>query len=104
MIQSSLAPASLAILCAAILSILAEYLPGFSGWFDGLQNQSKQLLIAGLLAVVVAAILAGNCLGALSGVACPLPLTVQSIMGILVTYVLAVAANQGVYLILPKSS
>jgi len=84
----------LALYAGAVLSLLASYVPGLSGWYDGLEGTYKRLLMAGLLLLVGIGVV---------GLACAkvgsIPVTCDQagVEGVVRAFVLALIANQSAY-------
>jgi hypothetical protein len=94
-----LTPELLSAIAGMMLSLLASYLPGFSGWFDRLEAIHKRLVMLGLLAAASLAIVGLSCAGV--GSSFGLTLTCDQDSGILAVqaFLLALVANQSAYLI-----
>lgn len=92
----------LTLIAASLLSVLFSYVPKLKDWFDAKDATTKRLIMAGALLVVSAVIFGASCfdLGLPFQVAC----TKDGVVGLVTTYVIALMANQGTYLITPKYS
>ena len=91
-------PEQLIAIGAAALSLLLEYLPPFSNWYEGLEPGYKRLFMAGLLFVLVGVIFGLSCAGLLGVFVC-------SWVGAGTAFVIwleAIAINQGVHLVFKK--
>lgn len=100
----SLTPELLSSIAGILLSLLASYLPGFSGWFDRLEAIHKRLLMLGLLAAVTAAIVGLACAGwgetyGLQTFGLQTACDQGGITLALQAFILALIANQSAYLI-----
>ncbi|MEW5870717.1 MAG: hypothetical protein AB1894_15700 [Chloroflexota bacterium] len=84
-------------LAAAILSLLASYLPGFSDWFDQQTPTLKRLIMLGLLLLVVVLTFAAACASLTETVTCDQP----GAWGLLRLFFDALIINQATYLISP---
>jgi hypothetical protein len=91
-------------IAAAILSLLASYLPGFSAWFNQFSADQKRLLMLGLLCLASALSYAAACsgVGSLLGitVTCDVPGLITLIRALLA----AIVVNQSVFLLSPRGS
>lgn len=93
-------------LVGVVASVLMEYLPGFSTWYQALPNTQQRLFTLGVGAVVVFGSLGLACIN-LSlpflptlAFACT-SLGVGEAVGAFIAYLVS---NQATYLVLPKSS
>lgn len=89
---------------AILLSLGFSYIPGLNTWYGGLKTQEKQLLMLGLLILVGAASFGMACAGWLTDftgmvLACDKPTAILVVKSV----VLAIIANQSVYLISPET-
>ena len=75
------------------MKVIEAYIPGFKSWYEKLTAENKQLFMLGLLFVVVGGKFGLGCLGKDATFAC----TVDGAWNALVAYVLAIAANAGIY-------
>lgn len=83
-----------AVIGAAILSIVLEWLPGVAGWFEALSSAKKTTINAALVALISGGLVLGNCY--LWGNTCPA--NPWGTLGeILVVLLLASAGNQAVH-------
>ena len=84
-------------ICAALLSLAASYIPGFSSWYAALDGALKRLVMLGLLAAVSAASYGLACAG-LGG---PLDLSLSCDGGgaltLLRAFLAALVSNQAVF-------
>jgi hypothetical protein len=86
----------LALIAGAVLSLFFGYIPGFKGWFEGLETTYKRLVMAGLLLLVSLAIFGLSCWK----VATPyVTCDVTGFWGLAEVFVLALVANQGAFLL-----
>lgn len=83
-----------AVIAAAILSVVLEWLPGVAGWFGGLSSAKKTTVNALLVAAISAGAVIGNCY--LWGNECPAN-PWGTFGGILLVLLLAAAGNQSVH-------
>ncbi len=89
---------SLALVTGAILSLCFSYIPGLKDWFDPLENKYKQAIMGGLLIVVAFAIYGLSCASVLNYFTCDK----TGLMQVINILVMALIANQSVYLITKK--
>ena len=87
---------SVSVVLAVLLSIVMEWVPGFSGWWDGLSSAKKAQLMALFVALTTVALAAARCY-AYDGV-CPAN-WVQLVMDTLAVAILSLAGNQGFHYI-----
>jgi|CXWK01.1.fsa_nt_gi formate hydrogenlyase subunit 3/multisubunit Na+/H+ antiporter MnhD subunit len=83
-----------AVMVAAILSITLEWFPGLSTWWEGLSSRRKTTINALLVALISGGSVYGNC--RLWSNVCPVDAW-AAVGEIVITFLLAAAANQGVY-------
>jgi hypothetical protein len=88
----------LALIAGAFLSLLFSYIPGLKDWFEPLENKYKQAIMGGLLIVVAFAIYGLSCAAVLSYFTCDK----TGLMQVINILVMALIANQSVYLITKK--
>jgi hypothetical protein len=86
-------PEQLVQLVAVLLSLLVAYIPGFSGWFEGLSLSKKLLVQAGFLALTTAVLYGLSCAGLYAVFAC----TWAGVWAAVVLWAKALLLNQGVY-------
>lgn len=91
-------PETVAILAGAFLAILFEYVPKLHPWYNNLEDAKQQLIMLGCILVVVAGAFSLSCVGWMSAWPC----TTLGLRDAIFTFVLTIAANQGVHRILPK--
>lgn len=94
--DSSFGLLSVNVVMAVLLSVAAEWLPGFSGWWGGLTSGKKAQLMALAVAVVTVGLAAVRCY-AYDGV-CPAN-WVTLVVETLAIGLMSLGANQGVHLI-----
>lgn len=82
---------------AVILSLLFEYLPGLSTWYNALVDAKQKLIMLGLMALVAVGAFALSCLGRYDFVTCDVP----GAWAMLEYFILAVIANQTAHRISP---
>jgi len=91
-------------LVAILLSILASYLPGFSGWYDPLSPNAKRLIMLGLLSVTSAASFAIACAGYGDQIGIAILCSEEGAITLLKAFIAAVIANQSAYAISPRAA
>jgi hypothetical protein len=90
-------PELLTSILGAILSLLASYFPGFSGWYGSLDTVKKRLFMAGGL-LVIAGIIAGiACAGFGSMIGITLTCDLAGGYVLLKAFLAAIAVNQATY-------
>ena len=94
-----MSPELVSAIAAVLLSVGFEYIPGLSKWYNALPDTSQRLIMLGCLCITVAGAFGLSCAGWLSVFQC----TNAGIRDAVFALILAVAANQGVYNILPKA-
>ena len=80
------------------LSLICSYAPGIKDKFDALTPTEKRLVMAALLLIVTCAVFVAGCRGWLS-ITCD----EAGVLGLARSLVIALIANQGVFLISPKA-
>jgi hypothetical protein len=91
-------PTILSTIAAAVLAGLFEYVPGLHTWYNALVDTKQRLVMLACLALIVGGAFGLSCTGWLSAWPC----TQAGLKDAIYALVLAIAANQGTYLILPK--
>jgi len=91
-------PEQLIAIGAALLSLLMEYIPPFSGWYEKLAPGYKRLFMAGLLFVVVGGAFGLSCAGLLVVFACSWAGAWAAVQ----VWLFAIAINQGIHLVFKK--
>ena len=91
-------PEQLIAIGAAALSLLLEYLPPFSKWYETLSPGYKRLFMAGLLFVLVGAVFGLSCAGLLAVFVC----SWVGAGAAIVVWLQAIAINQGIHLVFKK--
>lgn len=91
-------PTEITAIAAVILSVLFEYVPGLSTWYNALTDTKQRLVMLGVLFVTVAGAFGLSCAGWLDAWPC----TQAGAKDAVFAFVLALAANQATYTILPK--
>jgi hypothetical protein len=96
--MADFSPVAFAALTGAILSTVFEYFPGLSGDFDGLPDDTKQLVMIGLLTFVIFGAFVLSCALVIPAFAC----TTGGFVQALYTLFLAYGINQGTHRGLPN--
>lgn len=86
---------TLALVAGTLLSLIFSYAPGAKDWYEPLPKTQKRIIMLMLLAIATAGLLVYNCRG--DG-AC----YTVSAEPYITTFLLALVANQGAYLISPE--
>lgn len=90
---------NISVVAGIVLSLIFEYIPGVSGWYDALDKRQKQGVMAIALLVVTLAVFGLACVGWFNtGVSCD----VAGIQQLIALFVAALVANQSTYLITRK--
>jgi len=97
-------PELLSSIAAAILSLLASYLPGFSTWYDKFSADQKRLLMLGLLCLATALSYGAACSGIGSLIGITVTCDTPGLIALIRTLLAAIATNQAVFLLSPKGS
>lgn len=84
---------SIAAIVATIVSLLLEWFPGLAAWWDGFTSVQKRGIMAGIVAAVSLAVVAGNCWW---GDTCPANWGAW-LTEWLLAFLAAAAVNQGVH-------
>ena len=82
-----------------VASLVFEYIPGVSAWYNGLEDNWQKLFMLGILAAVVAAAFALSCAGWENIYACDEIGAKEAVYA----FVAALVGNQAAYLVSPKS-
>lgn len=86
--------ASLVVLLAGILTVVADYFPGVANWYDTLTVATKRLVMLGGAVLIVGVVFGGQCAGWLeTNMVC----TPNGLVDVLSNIVLAFAVGQGVH-------
>lgn len=90
----------LAATAGAILSLLFEYVPGLSTWYETLSEAQKRLVMLVLLVVTAAGVFGLSCYtpAPVDWVTCD----VGGIWGLITALIAAIVANQGIHLMAKK--
>jgi hypothetical protein len=90
----------LVITAAAVISLLASYVPGLNVWYAAKPKEDKQLIMVGVIASIVALAFVGQCAGLVqTGLVC----TGAGGLDALVIFFIALSVNQGTYKVSPTS-
>ncbi len=92
-------PTQLTTIAAALLAVLAEYVPGLKDWYGSLTETYKKLVMLGLLVIVVGVTFGLSCAGWLNAWQC----NEVGLRDALYALALAIAANQGTHLLTRRS-
>jgi hypothetical protein len=95
-------PELLASIAAAVLSLLASYLPGFSAWFDKFNPDQKRLLMLGLLCLATALSYAAACSGVGGFIGITITCDLPGLTTLIRALLAAIVVNQSVFLLSPK--
>ena len=81
-----------------LLSLIFMYIPGLRSWYAAQATELKSVIMLGSLAAVSAFIMASSCLGWWTWVSCDQ----GGIMKLVETFIVALVANQSIYVISPE--
>lgn len=90
----------LSLFAGALLSLVFSYTPGLKDWFEAKESTTKRLIMAGALLVVSAVVFSASCLDL--GLAFTITCDKGGAVGLATTFLSALVANQGTFLISPK--
>jgi hypothetical protein len=91
----------LAALAGALLSLLFEYVPGLSGWYDAKDEAVKRLIMLGAIVVVAAGIYGLSCFNTpWVYVEC----TTAGLFALLGQVVMAIVGNQSIHRLTKKAA
>ena len=95
---------TLILISSALLSLLFSYIPGLNVKFAELPDQTKKLVMAGMLLIVTGGIFGLACLGVLQdlfnvSITCERESAITLIRG----FIFAVMANQGTFKLSPQT-
>lgn len=86
--------ASLVVLLAGALTVIADYFPGVAGWYDSLTVATKRLVMLAGAVLIVGTVFGGQCAGWFeTNMIC----TPAGLVDVLSNVVLAFAVGQGVH-------
>lgn len=83
-----------------VLSLLFEYFPRLSGWYNALEDNYQRLIMLGLVAVVAGTVFGMSCVGLSDAYTCDK----AGLWSLLKMFIAGVVANQASYLVLPRKS
>jgi hypothetical protein len=89
-------------LAGIVLSVLFEYFPGLSDWYDKLQDNYQRLLMLGMLVVVAGVVFAMNCEGWFAGKIPVIECSEAGVEELVWLFIIALGSNQTTHRILPK--
>ena len=95
--------ATIAGVVRVVASLLMEYLPGFSTWYQALENTKQRLFTLGVGFVVVFGSLGLACVDFAFPFTLVLPCTSLGLGSAIESFLAYLVANQATYLVLPKS-
>lgn len=93
---------TLTILAASVLSFAFGYVPKLKDWYDALEATHKRLVMAGLLLAIAAAIFGLSCWQIVPPEYQLTTCDSAGFVALVRAYVLALAANQGTYMLLVR--
>lgn len=98
--MNQLTPELLAIVLAGLISLLTTYIPGFNSWFAGLEKGVKQAIMGLATILIAVAVYVLACTPSLGFpyVTCP----AGGVWELVSVIFLALAANQGVFMVSPQ--
>lgn len=86
-------------IASALLSLAFSFIPKLNTWYAAHTDAFKKWVMLGLIFLVLAVVFALSCANVLqSNLTC----TVQGALDALVTYIFAIAINQGIFKITPQ--
>ena len=94
-ININFSPEWLTLAVGALLSLATMYMPGYSSWFGSLDPVHKRLVMACASLILSVAVLAGGCLGVVSGVECGPP----GVMELIIVLASVLGGSQTTYMI-----
>lgn len=95
---------AISVASGAVWSLLLSYIPGLNASFAGMKKEYQQLIMAGLVFATTGVVFGLNCAGWFSGYVPEIACTQQGLQDAVVAFILAVAANQGVYTLTPQTN
>lgn len=87
----------LSLYAGAVLSLLMAYVPGLSGWYNGLAGDYKRLAMAGLLLLVAGGAYALACGGLAADIGLAVTCDRAGAIALIRAYVVALVGNQAAY-------
>lgn len=101
MINATVTPDWLVVVAGFLLSLAFSYIPKLNTWYAKMSEEVKKLVMAGLILVTLIVVFVLQCYGyASTNMEC----SVNGVLNALITYSLALAANQGTYGVSPKTN
>lgn len=97
-----LTPILISSVAGIVMSLVFEYLPVVSTWYNKLLNNYQKLIMLGVMAVIVASIYAFNCLGWFTGYIPVVSCSSSGREAAVLAFIAAMIANQATYLVTPK--
>ena len=92
----------LTMFASVVLSLIFSYVPGANSWFGGKTTNTKRLIMLGLLAVITGAVFGMACWSVTASWVPDLTCTTEGLKGLLVSFGMAVIANQAAFSISPE--
>ena len=92
----------LAGIVSVVLSVLFEYVPGLSTWYNALKDNYQRLFMLGLLVIVAGVIFGLNCAGWLTAYIPSISCNEKGLQELIWLLVVSIAANQGTHRLLPR--
>ena len=93
---------TLILIAGAILSLAFSYIPGLAPAYDKLEPTQKRLIMLLLLIVTTGSVYGLSCVGWGSQWGINITCNLAGFQGLIAQLILAIMANQGMYLISPR--
>lgn len=91
----------LAAVVGILISLAANYIPGFADWYAAKDSTTKRLIMLGLMLVIVIVIFVFACAKIFSDITQGVTCDQQGAVQLIEVFIAAVIANQAAYLITP---
>lgn len=83
-----------------VVSLIFEYFPKLSVWYNGLEDNIQRLIMLGLVAVIAVTVFGMSCAGLSDAYTCDK----RGAWELVKMFVVGVVANQSTYLVLPRKA
>lgn len=93
---------SLSLVAGTVLSLAFSYIPGVRNWFMGFDPVIKRLIMLALLALATGVVYGLSCLGWGFAWGITLSCDQSGLLGLIEQFVVAIIANQSIYVISPQ--
>jgi len=95
---------TLAALAAIVLSLVCSYVPSSDGWWEGLTDNKRRLVMLGFLFVVALGSVGVACTGLAALLGMTITCDTSGFLEVLKAFIAAAIANQTTFKLTPKTS